>query len=59
LDDDELVHRTKLRTDILLEQKKVFTKLREDLLHALGRVSFTTDLWSDPILRSFMAVTAH
>ncbi|KAF8992766.1 hypothetical protein BDQ17DRAFT_189904 [Cyathus striatus] len=32
LDDDELVHRTKLRTDILLEQKKVFIKLREDLL---------------------------
>jgi len=26
---------------------------------ALGRVSLTSDLWSDPNQRSFMAVTAH
>ena len=26
---------------------------------ALGRISFTTDLWTDPILRAFMAVTVH
>ncbi len=26
---------------------------------SLGRISFTADLWTDPILRAFMAVTAH
>ncbi|KAF9537737.1 hypothetical protein CPC08DRAFT_651642, partial [Agrocybe pediades] len=26
---------------------------------ALGKVSLTTDLWSDPNLSPFMAVTAH
>ena len=25
----------------------------------LGKISFTTDLWSDPNLSPFMAVTAH
>ncbi|KAF8976616.1 hypothetical protein BDQ17DRAFT_1253280, partial [Cyathus striatus] len=29
------------------------------LQKAEGCISFTTDLWSDPVLRSFMAVTAH
>jgi hypothetical protein len=27
--------------------------------HSLGRISCTTDLWSDPNLAPFMAVTAH
>ena len=27
--------------------------------NALGCISLTSDLWSDPNLRSFMAVTAH
>jgi hypothetical protein len=27
--------------------------------NSLGKVSFTTDLWSDPDLKQYMAVTAH
>ncbi|KAF8877038.1 hypothetical protein BD779DRAFT_1403105, partial [Infundibulicybe gibba] len=26
---------------------------------ALGRISFTADIWSDPQLTSFMAITSH
>jgi hypothetical protein len=26
---------------------------------ALGKISFTTDVWSDPNQRGFMAITAH
>lgn len=26
---------------------------------AVGRISFTADLWSDPNLRSYLAMTAH
>jgi hypothetical protein len=27
--------------------------------NSLGKVSFTTDMWSDPDLKPYMAVTAH
>ncbi len=27
--------------------------------NCVGRVSFTTDMWSDPDLKPYMAVTAH
>ncbi|KAF8982902.1 hypothetical protein BDQ17DRAFT_1209753, partial [Cyathus striatus] len=57
--DEQLPHRTKLTQDILLEHKKMFMKLQNDMKDALGCISFTTNLWSDPILRSFMAITAH
>ncbi|KIK41147.1 hypothetical protein CY34DRAFT_85941, partial [Suillus luteus UH-Slu-Lm8-n1] len=36
-----------------------FNALKRDLAAALGKVSFTSDLWSDSNLCPFMAVTAH
>ena len=30
-----------------------------NLQNALGRISLTSDLWSDPELNAFMAITAH
>lgn len=35
------------------------TNMHNTLQNALGKISFTTDLWSDPNLSPFMAVTAH
>lgn len=29
------------------------------LQHSLGELSLTSDLWTDPDLRPFMAITAH
>ncbi|KAI0700241.1 hypothetical protein C8T65DRAFT_538891, partial [Cerioporus squamosus] len=59
LTDDDIPHRTKLRELIKTHFKTFQTELRQELRVPLGRISFTTDLWSDPILRAFMAVTAH
>ncbi|KAF9002794.1 hypothetical protein BDQ17DRAFT_1425750 [Cyathus striatus] len=59
LTDEEFIHHKKLCTEILLEQKRAFDKLKIDLHKAEGCISFTTDLWSDPLLQSFMAITAH
>jgi hypothetical protein len=32
---------------------------REELKSSVGRISYTMDLWSDPNLNPFKAVTAH
>ena len=34
-------------------------KILNWLQKSVGKISFTTDAWSDPNQRSFMAVTAH
>ncbi|KAG2064774.1 hypothetical protein BDR04DRAFT_1034463, partial [Suillus decipiens] len=36
-----------------------FNALKKDLAAALGKVLFTSDLWSDSNLCPFMAVTTH
>ncbi|KAG2740808.1 hypothetical protein P692DRAFT_201665167, partial [Suillus brevipes Sb2] len=36
-----------------------FPILKRDLAKAEGKISFTSDLWSDPKLRPFLALTAH
>lgn len=73
--DTDLPHRTSLKGHMyekykaahraLLEELKVSvpcvmpdfdTHIKQD---ALGRISFTSDIWSDPNLTSFMAVTVH
>ncbi|KIY65972.1 hypothetical protein CYLTODRAFT_326011, partial [Cylindrobasidium torrendii FP15055 ss-10] len=36
-----------------------FDNIREDLSHALGRISLTSDMWSRGILQGYMAITAH
>ena len=44
---------------ILEEEIKEMDRIRADLLKAEGRISYTMDLWTDPNLQPFMAVTAH
>ncbi|GLB37952.1 putative encoded by [Lyophyllum shimeji] len=47
LDEDDLPHRTKL-TQLIYERFQVeFKKLIEELKNAAGRISFTSDLWTD------------
>ncbi|GLB45978.1 putative hAT family C-terminal dimerisation region [Lyophyllum shimeji] len=59
LDEDDLPHRTKL-TQLIYERFQVeFKKLIEELKNAAGRISFTSDLWTDQNRRSYMAITAH
>ncbi|KAH7903782.1 hypothetical protein BJ138DRAFT_987404, partial [Hygrophoropsis aurantiaca] len=59
LRNSDIPHRTKLRELILDAWRKYFTALKRDLANAAGRVSFTTDIWSDDNLRPFLAMTAH
>ncbi|KAG8960298.1 hypothetical protein FRC05_006982, partial [Tulasnella sp. 425] len=59
LADDDIPHRTKvtslIKSAAALEQQH----MRKEMQNSEGRISFTSDLWSDPSLTSFMAVTAH
>ena len=34
-------------------------ELKEEIKETLGRISFTSDIWSDPNLTPFLAMTAH
>ncbi|KAH6902448.1 hypothetical protein BKA70DRAFT_1113001, partial [Coprinopsis sp. MPI-PUGE-AT-0042] len=57
--DKDLPHRTAMTKMILDEHKRELERLREELHNAVGRISYTLDLWSDQNRSSFMAVTAH
>lgn len=47
-------------TDLIFEASNKLTAATTDELQwAEGRISFTTDLWSDPSLDSYMAVSTH
>jgi hypothetical protein len=59
LEDKDIPHREKMTSMILDAHALEYRKMREDLKNALGRISFTMDLWTDPNLTPFMAVTAH
>ncbi|KAJ7235801.1 hypothetical protein C8J57DRAFT_1005643, partial [Mycena rebaudengoi] len=57
--DKDLPHRTAL-TDLIFGQfGEAYDALVAELQTSIGRLSFTSDVWSDPNLRSFLAVTAH
>ncbi|KZV66297.1 hypothetical protein PENSPDRAFT_559806, partial [Peniophora sp. CONT] len=58
--DDEIPHRTKITEFIFELFSKQYRALIDELREAaLSRVSFTTDVWTDPHLKPYMAVTAH
>ncbi|KAH6879723.1 hypothetical protein BKA70DRAFT_1039075, partial [Coprinopsis sp. MPI-PUGE-AT-0042] len=59
IEDKDLPHRTKLTKLILDEYTKEMARTRAALAASVGRISLTSDLWSDPNLASHMAVTAH
>ncbi|KAH9964911.1 hypothetical protein BC827DRAFT_1086744, partial [Russula dissimulans] len=59
LEDTDIPHQKKILTLMTNEFDDEYQNLKNDLKESLGRVSLTSDLWSDINLRSFMAVTAH
>ncbi|THH30687.1 hypothetical protein EUX98_g3511 [Antrodiella citrinella] len=59
LSDDDIPHRTFLTTLLGKMFKTEHLKLEDDVQNALGRVSFTCDVWSDKNIRGFMGVTLH
>jgi hypothetical protein len=59
LDDNDIPHRTKMTCLILDTYKKEMQQTQKEMGRAEGRISFTTDLWSDPNLDSYMAISAH
>ncbi|KAG1723813.1 hypothetical protein EDB19DRAFT_1582895, partial [Suillus lakei] len=59
IDDTELPHHTKITQMVLDEYRREYNRAKDDIKNALGRISMTTDLWSDPNRDSYMAVTAH
>jgi hypothetical protein len=59
LKDKDIPHRTKLREAIIETWDCHFKALRLELADAVGKVSFTADLWSDKNLRSYICITAH
>ncbi|KAH9962525.1 hypothetical protein BGW80DRAFT_1116044, partial [Lactifluus volemus] len=59
LKDSDVPHRTKVTRVMFESYHHEWKKLVTELKNSEGRISFTSDLWSDPNLRSFMAVTVH
>lgn len=59
LTERDLPHRTKLLELIFKEYEQEHRKQVNHFKEALGRISFTSDCWSDPNLTSYMAITAH
>ncbi|KAF9463607.1 hypothetical protein BDZ94DRAFT_1128067, partial [Collybia nuda] len=59
IDDDDIPHRTKITQMIFEEHQAMRQQIMAELRKAQGHVSYTLDLWSDPNLASYMAVTAH
>ncbi|KAH9036032.1 hypothetical protein EDB83DRAFT_2180553, partial [Lactarius deliciosus] len=55
----DLPHQTELIELIFKAYEDEHRKLLDGFKSALGRISFTSDCWSDPNLTLFLALTAH
>ncbi|KAL1742141.1 hypothetical protein HDZ31DRAFT_3685, partial [Schizophyllum fasciatum] len=59
LSERDIPHRTKLAELILKQFSVKYEEIRADILTSLGRIAFTTDIWSRQNLEGYMALTAH
>ncbi|PBK90596.1 hypothetical protein ARMGADRAFT_871755, partial [Armillaria gallica] len=59
LTDNDIPHQTQLRECIMETWQEYLQQISKDMLGALGKISFTCDLWTNSNLVPFMAVTAH
>ncbi|KAF8056167.1 hypothetical protein FPV67DRAFT_1424809, partial [Lyophyllum atratum] len=59
LTDEEIPHRSKVREEIIYTWKASFVQLKAELASAIGRVSFTMDMWSSRNRTSYLAITCH
>ncbi|KAF5358776.1 hypothetical protein D9758_008518 [Tetrapyrgos nigripes] len=59
LKDGAIPHRTHLLELIFGQFETCFKNTREEMNRSLGRISFTSDMWSRGNLQGYMAITAH
>ncbi|KAH9027348.1 hypothetical protein EDB84DRAFT_1272704 [Lactarius hengduanensis] len=59
ISDKDLPHCTKLTELVFAAYEEEHQHLKVCYQKSLSRVSFSSDLWSDPNLVSFMALTSH
>ncbi|KAG2337292.1 hypothetical protein BDR05DRAFT_835904, partial [Suillus weaverae] len=59
VNETDIFHCTKIHELVINAFHEYFNALKKDLAAAQGKVSFTSDLWSDSNLCPFMALTAH
>ncbi|KAI0682528.1 hypothetical protein C8T65DRAFT_543285, partial [Cerioporus squamosus] len=59
LAEGDIPHRTFIHDLIIEEYEGEIEDLRTDLQNALGRISFTCDLWTCRVLHGYLAVTVH
>jgi hypothetical protein len=59
LTDKDIPHRTTIQNRIIRRYKQDRLVLKQKLKESMGRVSITSDLWSNSSMRSFMAITLH
>ncbi|THU88276.1 hypothetical protein K435DRAFT_608501, partial [Dendrothele bispora CBS 962.96] len=59
IQDSDIPHRTKLSQLIVQQFQKEYSKMIGDIQNALGRLSWTSDIWSRINLESYLAVTVH
>ncbi|KAA1475212.1 hypothetical protein DENSPDRAFT_753069, partial [Dentipellis sp. KUC8613] len=59
LQDKDIPKRAKLTKMIFHRFLQEYNALIMEMKDAQGRISFTSDCWSDAFLRPFMAITAH
>ncbi|PCH36575.1 hypothetical protein WOLCODRAFT_46437, partial [Wolfiporia cocos MD-104 SS10] len=59
LDDLDILHRTKISKLIHKYYQEEHARIIHEAQHALGHISFTSDLWTDAQQRGYMAITLH
>ncbi|KAN0111515.1 Ribonuclease H-like domain containing protein [Russula decolorans] len=59
LGDFDIPHRTKIHNRVLETWDEHLNRLQDEMAGSMGKISFTTDMWSDLNLTPYMAVTAH
>ncbi|KAK0224949.1 hypothetical protein EDD85DRAFT_752286, partial [Armillaria nabsnona] len=59
LTDADIPHRTQIWSCIMEIWAKHLKQLSKEMQGAIGKISFTCDLWSSANLVPYMAVTAH
>ncbi|KAJ6543553.1 hypothetical protein DFH09DRAFT_878057, partial [Mycena vulgaris] len=59
LDDDDIPHRTKMSQIISERVQAEYQKMIHEIQNAIGRVSYTDDIWTRKNLDLHIAITAH
>ncbi|EKM49379.1 uncharacterized protein PHACADRAFT_201634 [Phanerochaete carnosa HHB-10118-sp] len=59
LHDKDIPHRTTIQAQVGEVFEEYLDELSQDMQNAAGKISFTMDMWTDPHLFPYMAVTAH